>query len=177
MIQCTISTLDETRRCVLSRAARQALIHGSATEHKKLNTRPHSLPVEHGKCPPTNFTRTKNSRRWCFTIVFRSDLPFRAQRCFANWLSILKLPLPSLSHFSGVAHVLYLITFSVWYSTRRGVRCLDSKHRSPSLPSWHVRWRSALVAPCGEHTFSWNSEAFLFKWYVLSKRITSWVVY
>ena len=22
-------------------------------------------------------------------------------------------------------------------------------HRSPALPSWHVRWRSALFAPCG----------------------------
>ena len=103
------------------------------------NTRPHLLPVEHGKCPPTSFTWTEAHK----TVVFHHGLSIRitspcSESALPHWLSILRLLLPSLNH-SGLAQVLYLITFSVQYSTSQRVHCLGrSTHGS-------LQWAKRIV--------------------------------
>ena len=102
------SRRDE-RRSAISRAARQAFIHGSTTKHKA------SL-IQLSAC---GTREVPSSER-------------------AHWLAILELMLPLLDQLSGLAQVLDLVTFPVRYSASQGMRGLGRSthglsHRSKAI--------------------------------------------
>ena len=158
------------------------------------NTRPqwyNYLPVEQGKCLPIKFPSPKQNNGVSPLSLNQNHLTVFGWRP-AHWLTILELWLPPLDQFSGLAQVLYLVAFSVRYSTvRECVAWVAARTVCPNGPRPSLTRASALacsleirlVLSLWENTFSCASEAFLFRSYVLchafraSAQIASWAAH